>query len=143
MAKMSFMRMTVGSRNGNLVSDANPGFMLNTKGSGGGYTNSRGVSVSSGGAPLTPAPKQKRSNNTKRKGSMRPKSGVTSQPTSGATTGNPQYDALLKLQQSQAGLTDLERLRQQLLSGDALNDASRLMQRGFISQVPKSFNTLG
>lgn len=147
MARMSFTKMNVGdgwNRNGNLVSygalDAQgkplndvTGYMLNHK----------GQPVQSTGVPLPTAPKPKRNTNTQRKGSMRPKSGIISQPTSGATTGNPQYDALLKLQQQQAGLTDLERLRQQLLSGDALNDAARLMQRGFISQVPKSFNTLG
>jgi hypothetical protein len=65
------------------------------------------------------------------------------QPTAGATTGNPQYDALLKLQQQQTSLTDLERLRQQLLSGDSMNDAARLMQRGFISNQPRTFNLLG
>jgi hypothetical protein len=110
----------------------------------GGILDTKGNPVTSKGVPLVPTqPTQTRTSNVRRKGNMRPKTGVISQPTSGATTGNPQYDALLKLQQQQAGLTDLERLRQQLLSGDAMNDAARLMQRGFISQVPKSFNTLG
>lgn len=65
------------------------------------------------------------------------------QPSAGVSTGNAQYDALLKLQQQQGSLTDLERLRQQLLQGDSLNDATRQLQRGFLSNSNRTFNLLG